>query len=150
MLSFFDGLWKKENLVFLRFNDNLLALNQLLTFVSSLFIFSNKMLMSLCEKKRFVSSANMIGFSTFEAWCKSFTYNNENPKKSEKMNNRSIVKNNRIRKHESTSPLPLPSLSPPFNVDIINIWSLKPIFSLHKKQSFDLFFLINTKLLLIW
>ena len=24
--------------------------------------------------KRFVLSANMIGFSTFEVWCKSFTY----------------------------------------------------------------------------
>ena len=46
-IIFFDGLWKKENLVFLTFNNNLLALNQLLTFVSSLFIFSNKMLMSL-------------------------------------------------------------------------------------------------------
>ena len=36
------------------------------------------MLMSLCEKKRFVSFANMIGFSTFEVWCKSFTYNRNN------------------------------------------------------------------------
>ena len=60
------------------FDNNLLALNQLLTSVISLFIFSNKMLMSLCEKKRFVSSANMIGFSIFEAWCKSFTYNRNN------------------------------------------------------------------------
>ena len=77
-VNFFDDLWKKENLVFWTFNDNLLALNQLLTLVSSLFIFSNKMLMSLCEKKRFVSSANMIGFSTFEVWCKSFTYNRNN------------------------------------------------------------------------
>ena len=66
-VNFFDDLWKKEYLVFLTFSDNLLALNQLLTFVNSLFIFSNKMLMSLCEKKRFVSSVNMIGFSTFEA-----------------------------------------------------------------------------------
>ena len=37
--------------------------------VSSLFIFSNKMLMSLCEKKRFVSSTYMIGFGTLQAWC---------------------------------------------------------------------------------
>ena len=58
---------EKKNLAFLTFNDNLLTLNQLLTFVSSLSIFSNKMLMQLCEKKRFMSSANMIGFSTFEA-----------------------------------------------------------------------------------
>ena len=57
---------------------NLLTLNQLLTFVSSLFIFSNKTLMSLCEKKRFVPSANTIGISTFEAWCKLFTYNRNN------------------------------------------------------------------------
>ena len=34
-IIFFDGLWKKENLVFLTFNNNLLALNQSLTFVSS-------------------------------------------------------------------------------------------------------------------
>ena len=66
-IIFFYDLWKKEYLVFLTFNDNLLALNQLLTFVSPFFIFSNKMLMSLCEKKRFVSSSDMIGFSTFEA-----------------------------------------------------------------------------------
>ena len=25
-----------------------------------------------------MSFANMIGFSTFEAWCKSFTYNRNN------------------------------------------------------------------------
>ena len=56
----------------------LLALNQLLTFVSSLLIFSNKALMSQCEKKRFASSANMIGFSTFEALFKSFAYNRNN------------------------------------------------------------------------
>ena len=56
----------------LAFNNNLLALNQLLIFVSSFFIFSKKMLISLCEKKRFVWSTNIIGFST---WCKSFTYN---------------------------------------------------------------------------
>ena len=49
ILSFLDDFWKKESLVFLTFNDNLLALNQLLTFVSSLFIFSNKTLMSLCQ-----------------------------------------------------------------------------------------------------
>ena len=67
ILFFLDDLWKKENLVFLTFNDKLLALTQLLTFVGSLFIFSNKMLMSLCEEKRFVSPANMIGLSTFEA-----------------------------------------------------------------------------------
>ena len=78
ILSFFDNLRKKEYFVVLTFNDNLLSLNQLFTFASSSFIFSNKMLMSLCDKKRFVSSANMTGFSIFEAWCKSFTYNRNN------------------------------------------------------------------------
>ena len=78
MLSFFDDFWKKEYLVFLAFNINLLALNQLLTFVSYLFTFSNKMLMTLRENKRFMSSTNMIGFSIFEAWCKSFTCNKNN------------------------------------------------------------------------
>ena len=56
----------KKKTSFLTFNDNLLALNQLLTFVSYLLIFSNKALISLCEKKRFVSFTNMIGFSIFE------------------------------------------------------------------------------------
>ena len=69
---------KKKTCFFLTFNNNLLALIQLLTFVSPLFIFSNKMLMSLCEKKRFLSPASMIGFSTFEAWCKSLTCNRNN------------------------------------------------------------------------
>ena len=32
ILCFIDDLWKKEYLVFLTFNSNLLALNQLLTF----------------------------------------------------------------------------------------------------------------------
>ena len=73
----------KEYLVFLRLSDKLLTLNQFLTFVSSLFIFSTKILLSQCEKKRFAASANIIRFSTFEAWCKSFTYNRNNrgPKK---------------------------------------------------------------------
>ena len=56
----------KKKTSFLTFNDNLLALNQLLTFVSYLLIFSNKALIPLCEKKRFVSFTNMIGFSIFE------------------------------------------------------------------------------------
>ena len=70
----------KKKTSFLTFNDNLLALNQLLTFVSYLLIFSNKTLISLCEKKRFVSFTNMIGFSIFEVWCKSFTYGYKDPK----------------------------------------------------------------------
>ena len=56
----------------------MIALNQLLALVSALLIFSNKRLMPLCEKKRFLLSGNMIEFSTFEAWCKSFTYNRNN------------------------------------------------------------------------
>ena len=63
-------------------DDNLLALNQLLILVSSSFIFSSKTLMSLHEKSRFVSSANIFGFSAFEASCRPFTYkrNNNCPK----------------------------------------------------------------------
>ena len=78
---FFDDLWKKEYLFFLTFNDNLLRLNQI-TYIRQFFIhFSNNMLMPLCEK-RFMSSPNMIGLSTFEKWCKSFIYNriNKGPK----------------------------------------------------------------------
>ena len=49
ILSFFDDFWKKETLVFLTFNDNLLALNQLLTFVSSLFIFKQDVNVTLSK-----------------------------------------------------------------------------------------------------
>ena len=69
---------EKRILVFLKFNDNLLVLNQSLTFVSALLIFPNKTLMSLYEKKSSVTSVNMIVFSIFEGWCKSFTYNKNN------------------------------------------------------------------------
>ena len=48
-IIFFDDFWKKETLVFLTFNDNLLALNQLLTFVSSLFIFKQDVNVTLSK-----------------------------------------------------------------------------------------------------
>ena len=74
-IIFFWLFVEKIILGFLTFNDSLLALNQLLTFISSLLFFSNKMLVSLYGKNRFVSSANMIRFSNFEEWCRSFTSN---------------------------------------------------------------------------
>lgn len=72
---FFDNFLKKEYLTSLTFNDNLLALDKLVILISSWFIFSSKTFMSLCEKKTFAFSMNVIVFSNFEAWCGSSTYN---------------------------------------------------------------------------
>ena len=56
------------------FTDNLFALNQLVTSSNSLFINSILLLISLCEYKMVVSSANNIKSSTFEVYVISFTY----------------------------------------------------------------------------
>ena len=64
--------------MFFTFNNNLLALNQLVMLVISSFIFPNKTLMPLYEKKIFVLSAYMIGFSTFEVRYSLFAYNRNN------------------------------------------------------------------------
>ena len=57
------------------FTDNLFALSQLVTSSNSLFINSILLLISLCEYKMVVSSANNIKSSTFEVYVISFTYN---------------------------------------------------------------------------
>ena len=67
ILSFYNDLSKKEYFFFSTFIDNLLALNQLLKLLISLFIFSNKTLRTLCKKKTFVTYIDIAGFSTFEA-----------------------------------------------------------------------------------
>ena len=61
MLSLTDFLWNKVYLVFLTFNDNLLAMNYRLIFSSSWFTVAKSVLILLLEKKRLVSSANMMG-----------------------------------------------------------------------------------------
>ena len=64
--------------MFFTFNNNLLVLNQLVMLVISSFIFPNKTLMPLYEKKIFVFSAYMIGFSTFKVRYRLFAYNRNN------------------------------------------------------------------------
>ena len=64
--------------MFFTFNNNLLILNQLVMLVISSFIFPNKTLMPLYEKKIFVLSAYMIGFSTFKVRYRLFAYNRNN------------------------------------------------------------------------
>ena len=64
--------------MFFTFNNNLLILNQLVMLVISSFIFPNKTLMPLHEKKIFVLSAYMIGFSTFKVRYRLFAYNRNN------------------------------------------------------------------------
>ena len=64
--------------MFFTFNNNLLALNQLVILVISSFIFPNKTLLPLYEKKIFVLSAYMIGFSTFKVRYRLFAYNRNN------------------------------------------------------------------------
>ena len=56
------------------FNDNLLHENQSLSLISSVLTISNKVFMLELEQKRFVSSANIIGSSMFEALGRSLTY----------------------------------------------------------------------------
>ena len=69
-IIFFDDLWilglVKNNL------------NQLVILLSSSFFVSSKALMSLCGNKRFLSFVKMVGFGTFEEWCRSFKYNRNN------------------------------------------------------------------------
>ena len=57
------------------FTDNLFALNQVVTSSNSLFTISILLLISLCEYKMVVSSANNMKSSTFEVYVISFTYN---------------------------------------------------------------------------
>ena len=68
ILSFYNDLSEKEYFFFSTFIDNLLALNQLLKLLISLFIFSSKTLRTLCKKKTFVTYIDIAGFGTFEAY----------------------------------------------------------------------------------
>ena len=67
-------LWNNENLVFPTFSDSLFAENHSLILINSLLTVLNNVFMLLCSKK-LVSSANIIGPSTFEELGRSFTYN---------------------------------------------------------------------------
>ena len=75
MLYFLPDLWNNENLVFPTFSDSLFAENHSLILINSSLTVLNNVFMLLCLKKNLVSSANIIGTSTFEELGRSFTYN---------------------------------------------------------------------------
>ena len=66
---------EQGKLVFLTFSDSLVAENHSLILNNSSLIVLNNVFMLLCSKKKFVSSANVIGTSTFEQLGRLFTYN---------------------------------------------------------------------------
>ena len=73
MLYFLSGLWNKENLVFPTFIDSFFPENHSLIPIN--LTISNNVFMLLCSKNKLVSSANIIGTSTFKELRRSFTYN---------------------------------------------------------------------------
>ena len=74
ILSFSRVLWKNVYLVLSLFRDNLFALNHLKTLFSSKLAVSKSSYMLLCEKERFVPSANIMGSIILDTLHKSFTY----------------------------------------------------------------------------
>ena len=74
ILPFSRALWKNVYLVLSLFKDNLFALNHLKTLFSSKFAIWKSYFMLLCEKKRSVSSANIMGSNILDTLHKSFTY----------------------------------------------------------------------------
>ena len=66
--------WNKEHFVLEIFKENLLALNQVATFLSSSFIVSKRFSIWESEINKFVSSANIIGVSLLELRKSSFMY----------------------------------------------------------------------------
>ena len=61
LFFFFFKEWNKECLVFELFNESLFALKQTVTFFSSVFINWNNVSIFFADKKKFASSADMIG-----------------------------------------------------------------------------------------
>ena len=78
MLYFLPDLWKNEDLVFPISSDSLFAENHLLILINSSLTVLNNVFMLLCSKKELLSSANIIGTSTFEELGRSFTHNKNN------------------------------------------------------------------------
>ena len=74
MLYFLPDLWKNENLVSPTFSDSLFAENQSSILINSSLTVLNNVFMLLRSKKNLVSSANIVGTSTFELLRISFTY----------------------------------------------------------------------------
>ena len=73
MLYFLPDLWKNENLVSPTFSDSLFAENQSSILINSSLTVLNNVFMLLRSKKKLVSSANIVGTSTFELLRISFT-----------------------------------------------------------------------------
>ena len=73
MLYFLSGLWNKENLVFPTFIDSFFPENHSLIPIN--LTISNNVFMLLRSKNKLVSSANIIGTSTFKELRRSFTCN---------------------------------------------------------------------------
>ena len=74
ILSFSLALWKNVYLVLSLFRNSLFALNHLKTLFSSKLAVWKSSFMLLCEKNRFVSSANIMGSNILDTLHKSFTY----------------------------------------------------------------------------
>ena len=64
--NFFCKEWSKENLLYEVFNESVFALNQTMTFSSSVFIDWNSVSDFFPDKNKFVSSANMAGVKSFK------------------------------------------------------------------------------------
>ena len=75
ILSFSRALWKRVYLVLSLFRDNLFVLNQLKTLFSYKLTVWKSSFILLCEKKRFLSSANIVDSTNIlDTLHKSFTY----------------------------------------------------------------------------
>ena len=74
ILSFSRTVWNSVYLVLTLFRDNLFTLHHLKTLYSSNLAIWKSSFMFLCEKKRFVSSANIMSSNILDTLHKSFTY----------------------------------------------------------------------------
>ena len=64
---FFSDEWKIIYFVFIKLNESLFVLTQIVIFCSLTFTSLNSLLISLLDKNEFISSANMTGFETVDA-----------------------------------------------------------------------------------
>ena len=74
ILSFSRTLWKNVCLVLSLFRDSLFALKHLKTLLSSKLAVRKSSFMLSCEKKRFVSSENIMGSNILDTLHKSFPH----------------------------------------------------------------------------
>ena len=74
ILSFSRALWNSVYIILSLFRDKLLALNHLKNLIISKLAVWKGSFMFLCEKKRFISSANIMGSNTLDTLHKSVTH----------------------------------------------------------------------------